>query len=227
MANILIVDDEAAIADLIQLTLAQAGHKSETAMSGSEAADKLEKEQYDLVLLDVMLPEISGFELMEYLAPTGTPVIFLTAKAALEDRVQGLHQGADDYIVKPFAPAELLARVEAVLRRTGRGMAVLRAWDVTVDTARQQVTQNGAPVELTPKEYELLLLLLRNRGRALYRDYILETVWGLDAELDTARTVDTHIRRLRRKLGWDSQIETVWRVGYCLQPEEPKQEVPR
>ena len=117
MANILIVDDEAAIADLIQLTLAQAGHKSETAMSGSEAADKLEKEQYDLVLLDVMLPEISGFELMEYLAPTGTPVIFLTAKGALADRVRGLRLGADDYIVKGGGGA-------AAQRAAGHGAGV-------------------------------------------------------------------------------------------------------
>ena len=119
MAKILIVDDEAAIADLIQLTLTQAGHECETAMSGNEAADKLEKGRYDLVLLDVMLPQISGFELMEYLAPTGTPVIFLTAKGALADRVRGLRLGADDYIVKPFEPMELIARAEAVLRRHG------------------------------------------------------------------------------------------------------------
>ena len=227
MEPILIVDNEEPIAALIRRTLPGGGYPCVAVTDSGLAADLVERNRYELVLLDIMMPGVDGYDLLRYIRPTGTPVIFLTAKAALEDRVQGLHQGADDYIVKPFAPAELLARGEAVLRRTGRGMAVLRAWDVTVDTARQQVTQNGAPVELTPKEYELLLLLLRNRGRALYRDYILETVWGLDAELDTARTVDTHIRRLRRKLGWDSQIETVWRVGYCLQPEEPKQEVPR
>ena len=227
MLPILIVDDEPSIAQLIAMTLEPLGQPLIIAHDGERAADLLETQKFDLVILDVMLPGVDGFALMDYIAPTGTPVVFLTAKNAVADRVRGLKLGAYDYIVKPFAPPELLARVEAVLRRTGRGMAVLRAWDVTVDTARQQVTKNGAPVELTPKEYELLLLLLRNRGRALYRDYILETVWGLDAELDTARTVDTHIRRLRRKLGWDSQIETVWRVGYCLQPEEPKQEVPR
>lgn len=227
MEPILIVDDEEPIAALIRRTLTGGGYPCVAVTDSRLAADLVERNRYELVLLDIMMPGVDGYDLLRYIRPTGTPVIFLTAKAALEDRVQGLHQGADDYIVKPFAPAELLARVEAVLRRTGRGMAVLRTWDVTVDTARQQVTKNGAPVELTPKEYELLLLLLRNRGRALYRDYILETVWGLDAELDTARTVDTHIRRLRRKLGWDSQIETVWRVGYCLQPEGPKQEVPR
>jgi len=111
MAKILIVDDEAAIADLIELTLAQAGYKCDTAASGTEAEDKLEKTQYDLVLLDVMLPQISGFELMEYLQPAGTPVIFLTAKGTLADRVRGLRLGADDYIVKPFEPMELIARV--------------------------------------------------------------------------------------------------------------------
>lgn len=223
MEPILIVDDEEPITALLCRTLTAAGCRCEGVTDSRLAADRIEQNRYELVLLDIMMPEVDGYDLLRFLRPTGTPVIFLTAKAALEDRVQGLRQGADDYIVKPFAPAELLARVEAVLRRTGRGMAVLRAWDVTVDTARQQVTRKEQPVELTPKEYELLLLLLRNRGRALYRDYILETVWGLDAELDTTRTVDTHIRRLRRKLGWDEEIETIWRVGYCLRPESPKE----
>ena len=226
MDPILIVDDEEPITALIRRTLTDGGYPCVAVSDSRKAADLIEHNRYELALLDIMMPGVDGYDLLRFIQPTGTPVIFLTAKAALEDRVLGLRQGADDYIVKPFAPAELLARVEAVLRRTGRGMAVLHAWDITVDTARQQAAKDGVPVELTPKEYELLLLLLRNRGRALYRDYILETVWGLDAELDSARTVDTHIRRLRRKLGWDQQIQTVWRVCYCLQPEQPKKEVP-
>ena len=217
MANILIVDDEAAIADLIQLTLTQAGHKCETAMSGNEAADKLEKEQYDLVLLDVMLPQISGFELMEYLAPTGTPVIFLTAKGALADRVRGLRLGADDYIVKPFEPMELIARAEAVLRRTGR-LGTVRVFGLEVDPAGRMVKRNSQPVALTPREFDLFLLLVRNRGLALYRDVIYERVWGDIAEDDT-RTLDLHIQRLRKKLGLQKEIRTVYKIGYMLEAE--------
>ena len=149
----------------------------------------------------------------------------MAEKRSFESRLQRLEEIVSA-LEKGDAPlADSLALFEEGTKLVGECTREL-------DRAEQKVVKlmkgpDGAPVELPPKEYELLLLLLRNRGRALYRDYILETVWGLDAELDTARTVDTHIRRLRRKLGWDSQIETVWRVGYCLQPEEPKQEVPR
>ena len=217
MAKILIVDDEAAIADLIQLTLTQAGHECETAMSGNEAADKLEKGRYDLVLLDVMLPQISGFELMEYLAPTGTPVIFLTAKGALADRVRGLRLGADDYIVKPFEPMELIARAEAVLRRSGR-LGAVRVFGLEVDPAGRIVKRDGRPVALTPREFDLFLLLVRNRGLALYRDVIYERVWGDIAEDDT-RTLDLHIQRLRKKLGLQKEIRTVYKIGYMLEAE--------
>ena len=217
MAKILIVDDEAAIADLIQLTLTQAGHECETAMSGNEAADKLEKGRYDLVLLDVMLPQISGFELMEYLAPTGTPVIFLTAKGALADRVRGLRLGADDYIVKPFEPMELIARAEAVLRRSGR-LGAVRVFGLEVDPAGRSVKRDGQPVALTPRECDLFLLLVRNRGLARYRDVIYERVWGDIAEDDT-RTLDLHIQRLRKKLGLQKEIRTVYKIGYMLEAE--------
>ena len=217
MATILIVDDEAAIADLIQLTLTQAGHECETAMSGNEAADKLEKGRCDLVLLDVMLPQISGFELMAYLAPTGTPVIFLTAKGALADRVRGLRLGADDYIVKPFEPMELIARAEAVLRRSGR-LGAVRVFGLEVDPAGRIVKRDGQPVPLTPREFDLFLLLVRNRGLALYRDVIYERVWGDIAEDDT-RTLDLHIQRLRKKLGLQKEIRTVYKIGYMLEAE--------
>ena len=217
MAKILIVDDEAAIADLIQLTLAQAGYKCDTAASGTEAEDKLEKTQYDLVLLDVMLPQISGFELMEYLQPAGTPVIFLTAKGTLADRVRGLRLGADDYIVKPFEPMELIARVEAVLRRTGR-LGTVRVFGLEVDPAGRTVKREGVPVTLTPREFDLFLLLVRNRGLALYRDVIYERVWGDIAEDDT-RTLDLHIQRLRKKLGLQKEIRTVYKIGYMLEAE--------
>ena len=217
MADILIVDDERAIADLIELTLTQVGHRCETAASGDAAAEQIEKKRYDLVLLDVMLPGLSGFELMEYLQPAGTPVIFLTAKGALADRVRGLRLGADDYIVKPFEPMELIARVEAVLRRTGR-LGTLRVFGLEVDPAGRTVKREGETVALTPREFDLFLLLVRNRGLALYRDVMYERVWGDVAEDDT-RTLDLHIQRLRKKLGLQREIRTVYKIGYMLEAE--------
>jgi len=138
MNRILIVEDEVPIAQLIEMSLARAGYQCEAVNDGCAAADKIEQNDYDLVLLDIMLPGLDGYELLEYLRPMGTPVIFITAKGTLGDRVRGLNLGADDYIVKPFEVAELVARVESVLRRTGRGGALLRAWDVTVDTVAQR-----------------------------------------------------------------------------------------
>lgn len=220
MYPVLVVDDEAPIADLITITLSQIGLPCVQAHSGSEAADLIETQRFDLILLDVMLPDVDGFALMEHIAPTGTPVIFLTARGDLKDRVRGLNLGAYDYIVKPFAAPELLARVEGVLRHTGRRGEPLRAWDVTVDPESRAVCRAGVPVALTPHEYDLLLTLLHNRGIALYRSVLFERVWGLDAD-PSNRTLDTHISRLRRKLGWDTHIRTVPRVGYMLEVETP------
>ena len=199
MAKILIVDDEPHIARLIEMTLEPLGQPLVLACDGEQAADLLEKQQFDLVLLDVMLPGVDGFALMDYIAPTGTPVIFLTAKNAVADRVRGLKLGAYDYIVKPFAPAELLARVEGLLRHTGRRAATLRVFDAEVDPDNRTVTQNGRAVELTPREFTLLLVLVRARGQALYRDILYERVWGPDAE-PNPRALDLHIHRLRKKL---------------------------
>ena len=187
-------------------------------IDGEQAADLLEKQQFDLVLLDVMLPGVDGFALMDYIAPTGTPVIFLTAKNAVADRVRGLKLGAYDYIVKPFAPAELLARVEGLLRHTGRRAATLRVFDAEVDPDNRTVTQNGRTVELTPREFTLLLVLVRARGQALYRDILYERVWGPDAE-PNPRALDLHIHRLRKKLDWADKIVTVPKVGYKLLAE--------
>ena len=210
MNRILIVEDEVPIAQLIEMSLA--------VNDGCAAADKIEQNDYDLVLLDIMLPGLDGYELLEYLRPMGTPVIFITAKGTLGDRVRGLNLGADDYIVKPFEVAELVARVESVLRRTGRGGALLRAWDVTVDTVARSATKAGVPVALTPREFDLLEQLLRNRGAALYRDVLFERVWGGEMD-DGTRTLDLHIQRLRKKLGWQEHIKTVYKVGYLLEME--------
>lgn len=208
MLPILIVDDEPHIARLIEMTLEPLGQPLVLACDGEQAADLLEKQQFDLVLLDVMLPGVDGFALMDYIAPTGTPVIFLTAKNAVADRVRGLKLGAYDYIVKPFAPAELLARVEGLLRHTGRRAATLRVFDAEVDPDNRTVTQNGRAVELTPREFTLLLVLVRARGQALYRDILYERVWGPDAE-PNPRALDLHIHRLRKKLDWADKIVTV------------------
>ena len=216
MKTILIVDDEVAIAQLIAMTLARMGYTCQMAFDGLKAAELLEKNEYDLVLLDIMLPGADGYELIDFIRPTGIPVIFISAKTTVADRVKGLHLGACDYIVKPFAPEELLARVENVLRLSGRGQALLQAGDVTVDVGTRQVKKAGQEVALTPTEYHLLLVLLHNKNIALYRDTLYERVWGRDAELDT-RTLDIHIHRLRKKLGWQQMIRTIPRVGYRLE----------
>ena len=219
MKPILIVDDEPSITALIRRVLTTAGYTCQTVNDGAAAADLLEQNQYDLVLLDIMMPGVDGYDLLRYIRPTGTPCIFITAKATVADRVQGLHSGADDYIIKPFAPTELVARVESVLRRAGRGMVTYTMWEYTVDTAACRVMRGDEEMHLTRKEYELLLLFLRNRGSALYRDYLYETIWGDDEVGDTTRTLDTHITRLRRKLNLGDRLHSVRQVGYMLEKE--------
>lgn len=215
MLPILIVDDEPSIAQLIAMTLEPLGQPLIIAHDGERAADLLETQKFDLVILDVMLPGVDGFALMDYIAPTGTPVVFLTAKNAVADRVRGLKLGAYDYIVKPFAPPELLARVEGLLRHTGRRAATLNVFDAVIDPDDRTVTQHGQPLELTPREFDLLLALVRAQGQALYRETLYERVWGLDAE-PAPRALDLHIHRLRKKLNWANKIVTVPKIGYRL-----------
>ena len=219
MRPILIAEDERPIADLIELTLTGAGYACEQANDGGTAADLIAEHDYELAVLDIMLPGIDGYELLGYLRSTGTPVIFVTAKTALQDRVRGLNLGADDYLTKPFEPLELVARVESVLRRTGRANVVLRAFGVELDPAAHTVSRDGRPVHLAPREFELLELLMRNRGLTLYREVLYERLWGDDEAFDT-RPLDLCIARLRRKLGWKDEIRTVFRVGYRLEKEE-------
>jgi len=216
MNHILIVEDEKPISDLMRLSLHKAGYRTTCAFGGIQAADLLEKTAFDLVLLDVMLPGASGFELMEYLRPMGTPVIFITAKNSLNDRVRGLRMGAEDYIVKPFEVLELLARVDVVLRRYNKTEAVLEIGGLRIDTVAMQVTRGGAPVPLTRKEYEILLLFARNPGVALYRETIYERVWEEEFPYGS-RTVDLHIQRLRKKVGWEDRLLAVNKVGYRLE----------
>ena len=171
---------------------------------------------YDLILLDVMLPEVNGYELMEYIRPSGIPVIFITAKGSVEERVKGLRLGADDYLVKPFEIVELLARVESVLRRYHKYDEHIVLGDIEVDTRARTVRKNVSPVNLTMKEYELLLLFVQNKNIALFRETIYERIWESDF-LGDSRTVDLHVQRLRKKLGLEDKIVAVYKVGYRLE----------
>ncbi len=219
MIRILVVDDEKPIANYIKLTLKQAGYWVDCAFDGMTALEKAEQVNYDLILLDVMLPEIDGFSLMEYLAPKEVPVIFLTAKGGVQDRVKGLRLGAEDYIVKPFDVMELQARVEVVLRRYKKTEEVLHVQDIEVDTRSMQVTKAGEEISLTRKEYELLLLFIRNPNTALYRETIYERVWGGELEYGS-KTVDLHVQRLRKKLGLGGELQAVNKVGYRFEVKE-------
>ena len=216
MQQILIIEDDAAIANLIYESLSDEGYRCICAFDGKAGADTFEKGGFDLVLLDIMLPEISGYELLEYIRPTGTPVIFLTAKGEVKDRIRGLKMGADDYLTKPFQIGELIARVEAVLRRFGNSEKILRFADLTINTDSRQVTKRQNNVDLTVKEFDLLVELVRNKNIALYRDRLYEKVWQEPFTGET-RTLDSHIQRLRKKLGLEQQIKTVFRIGYRLE----------
>lgn len=215
--NVLIVEDDEAIANLLYMDLSDEGYRCTCAGNGREAADLLEQHtDYDLILLDIMLPEINGYELLEYIRPMEIPVIFLTAKGEVKDRIRGLKLGADDYIVKPFQSGEVIARMEAVLRRYGKAGKNLSFADVEVNLESRRAYQNGEEVELTVKEFDLLVELIQNRNVAQYRDRLYEKVWN-EPFLGDTRTLDTHIQRLRRKLGWEERIRTVFRIGYRLE----------
>lgn len=218
MIKILIVEDEEAIANLIKINLVAAGYSCTCADTGLVAANYLESNIYDLVLLDIMLPEIDGYELLEYIKPTKTPVIFITAKASLDDRVKGLTMGAEDYIVKPFEIVELLARINVVLRRYNKTLSRLTFDDLLIDTDNQTVTKSGVFLDLTPKEFELLVLFVRNVNITLFRDKIYENVWECDYYGDT-RTLDLHIQRLRKKAGLGKKLKAIYKVGYRLESE--------
>ena len=211
--RLLIVEDERAIAEVMMLNLKRVGYECEYAQDGEMGAAMVEKQSYDLVLLDIMLPKINGYELMEYLAQLQIPVIFITAKGSVQDRVKGLHMGADDYLVKPFAVDELTARVESVLRRYHKSMQDIHVLDVTIHTATRLVEKENRTIALTKKEYELLL----------YLDTMYEKVWH-EEEFEQTRTLDLHIQRLRKKLDWHRVIQTVYKIGYML---EVKDEVQR
>ena len=216
MVKILIAEDEEPIANLIRMNLKKAGYACECAYDGQEAADRMEEGHYDLLLLDIMLPKINGYELMEYAKSIQLPVIFITAMDSTENKVKGLKMGAEDYLAKPFEIVELLARVEAVLRRCNKIGSMMHVLDVDIDLSSRTVMQNGQQILLTLKEYELLLFFARNPNIALYREVIYEQVWEKEYTGDS-RTVDLHVQRLKKKLGWDKHICAVYKIGYRLE----------
>ena len=214
MATILIVEDEKPINNLIRKNLEKVGHTCASVFDGETALETIAGQEFDLILLDIMLPKLDGFEVMRKI--DFTPVIFLTARGTVEDRVKGLKLGADDYIVKPFDMLELTTRVEAVLRRTQKADNAFTLGDVKVDFPANQVFLKGALVGFTPQEFLLIEALIKNRNIALSRDKLLEIAWGYDYGGDT-RTVDVHIHNIRKKLGWEDVIKTVFKLGYRLE----------
>jgi two-component system phosphate regulon response regulator PhoB len=222
--NILIVEDEAALVELLTYNLQKAGFRTAVARDGDEAMLAVEETRPDLVLLDWMLPYVSGIEICRRLRrDTDTrdlPIILLTARSEEDDRVRGLEAGADDYVVKPFSPSELIARVRAVMRRTRPAFDkdVLTYSDIVMDTATHRVTRSDLPVDLGPTEYRLLRFLLEHPGRVFSREQLLDSVWGQDAYIEP-RTVDVHVRRLRKAMnlpGLPDIIRTVRSAGYAL-----------
>ena len=216
MIKVLIADDEKPICDLIDINLSAAGYHCKSVQDGMKAIDMIEQETFDLILLDIMLPGVNGFDIMEYIRPLKIPVIFITAKHDVKDRVKGLKLGAEDYLVKPFEVVELVARVEVVLRRFHKTTQRLEAGDVLVDMEARKVTKAGKPVVLTNKEYGLLVLFIQNKNVALFKETLYEKVWG-DEYIADSRTLELHVQRLRKKMGWENNLLAVYKVGYRLE----------
>lgn len=223
--TVLIVEDEPSLVALLRYNLEKSGYRVEEAVDGQEAMLKVQEERPDLVLLDWMLPQMSGLEVCRQIrrnpATRNIPIIMLTARGEEGDRVRGLDAGADDYIPKPFSPSELLARMRAVLRRIRPALAeeMLTCGDIVMDIAAHKVTRQGREIRLGPTEFRLLRYFMEHPGRVLSRDQLLDGVWGRDVYVEQ-RTVDVHIRRLRKALNADSDddpIRTVRSAGYSLE----------
>lgn len=221
MNQILIIEDEQSIADMVKMCLTKNGYICEIANDGMTATEKIDEKRYDLILLDIMLPDIDGYDLIDYIKQFEIPVIFVTAKTSVPDRVKGLKLGAEDYVTKPFDLEELLARVETVLRRYNKTERILEVGKIKIDTLSRTVLLDGVLIPLPAKEYDLLLFLVRNKNIALYREVIFEQVWQ-EPYLGNTRTIDLHIQRLKRKLDLGDAIETIYKVGYKFRAEKLK-----
>lgn len=218
MINILIVEDEPAIATMIHEILNLSNYTSDICSNGPAALQAICTTNYDLILLDVMLPGIDGFEIMDAIRDFNIPVIFLTARQGLEDKVKGLRAGAEDYIVKPFEAMELLARIEVVLRRNHRTAGCQKYKNIVYQEEAHRILLNGTPIHMTPKEFELFGFFLKNQGVVISRNKLLHSVWGYAYEGET-RTVDAHINQLRKKLQLQEELVTIPRLGYRLARE--------
>lgn len=216
MAKILIVEDDVNIAKMLEVTLSIGGYESERCDNGKKAVDLVTSQSYDLVLLDVMLPDMDGFKVIEYIDKEGTAVIFLTALQDVMDKVKGLKLGAEDYIVKPFETVELLARIEVVLRRKHKSNNTIHYGDITMNIDEHTVKKGDDYVSLTPKEFDILAFFLQNQDIALTRERLLATVWGYEFMGET-RTVDIHVQQIRKKMGLHNKLVTIPKLGYRLE----------
>ena len=215
MARILIVEDDKAINKLIMKNLQLVGHTCNSVFDGESVFEELQNQTYDLILLDIMLPKLDGFQVIQRLTDK-IPVIFLTARGAVNDRIKGLQLGGDDYLVKPFDMLELQTRIEAVLRRTQKSEHLFLLGDVKIDLDGKQAFFQEQYIDFTPQEFLLIEALIKNRNIALSRERLLEIAWGYDYGGDT-RTVDVHIHNIRKKLAWEKTIKTVYKLGYRLE----------
>ena len=216
MAKILIVEDDVNIAKMLEVTLSIGGYESERCDNGKKAVDLVTSQSYDLVLLDVMLPDMDGFKVIEYIDKEETAVIFLTALQDVMDQVKGLKLGAEDYIVKPFETVELLARIEVVLRRKHKSNNTIHYGDITMNIDEHTVKKGDDYVSLTPKEFDILAFFLQNQDIALTRERLLATVWGYEFMGET-RTVDIHVQQIRKKMGLHNKLVTIPKLGYRLE----------
>ena len=215
--RVLIVEDEIAIAKMIAMNLKVAGYDIVMFQDGQEAAESLESDHaYDMALLDIMVPGMDGLELLPVVKGYGIPVIFLTARDDIGTKVQGLRDGAEDYIVKPFEMLELMVRMEKVLERTKKNSDIIQILDLEINLAEHTVRKNGMEISLKPMEFELLCVLAKNRNIAISREELLRMVWGVDYMGET-RTVDVHIGQLRKKLDLSEHIKTISKLGYRLE----------
>lgn len=216
MAKILIVEDDVNIAKMLEVTLSIGGYESERCDNGKKAVDLVTFQSYDLVLLDVMLPDMDGFKVIEYINKEETAVIFLTALQDVMDKVKGLKLGAEDYIVKPFETVELLARIEVVLRRKHKCNNTIHYGDITMNIDEHTVKKGEDYISLTPKEFDIFAFFLQNQDIALTRERLLATVWGYEFMGET-RTVDIHVQQIRKKMGLHNKLVTIPKLGYRLE----------
>jgi DNA-binding response OmpR family regulator len=218
--KILIVEDDDSIAHMVSAAVQMAGYLSEISDNGRDALEKIQQNKYDLILLDVMLPKLDGFSVMESVRTEEIPVIFMTARQEVSDRIKGLKMGAEDYIVKPFDSMELLARIEVVFRRYHKNTEKqLKYHDITIDTKRHEILVCGKPTPLTPKEFELIVYFVKNQDIVIRKERLMAEVWGYDF-VGESRTLDTHVQNVRRKLHLQEDLITVPKIGYCLKRQE-------